>query len=125
MGIIDEIKKLCTPAYVYLLLSVIANVAFIVKFNTDYTDFCRGKKACIMESVVAILFVEFFLSFIWMMLLQWVCNKGFSSVSWVLVLLPYMSFLLYISYIVWTGEKKSKEEYHKEDNIDLDDIEPY
>ena len=80
---------------------------------------------CIMESVFAILFFEFFLSFIWLLILQWICNKGYKKVSWILVIFPYLSFIIYLSYIVSKGDKKSKEDYHKEDNTALTDIEPY
>lgn len=125
MGIIDEIKKLCTPAYVYLLLAVISNVAFMIKYNQHYTDYCRGKKMCLLESVVALLLGEFFIAFLWLLIIQWMCNKGLPAISWILVALPYTSLLLYISYLVYKGEKKDREKYHLDEDTDLDDIEPF
>jgi len=72
-----EFSKLCTPARVYFIIAVIA--ALVALFNG----------ATLMTEFIKLLF-----AFAWTFLLGWLCSKGYVSVSWFLVLLPYILILL-------------------------------
>jgi len=63
--------KLCAPAILYLVLSIIALI-----FNFQ----------CSISSVLLhVVFIG-----IWTFILNWICKKGYKEVSWLLVLLPYL-----------------------------------
>jgi hypothetical protein len=68
-----QIASLCTPALVYLIISSIT-ILFI--FMQQFTIMTIGLK---------VLFVIF-----WTLILNYICSKGFTGISWVLVLLPYV-----------------------------------
>jgi hypothetical protein len=72
-----DFAKLCTPAKIYFAIAVIAVV--IGLFNG----------VSIMYAFWKLLF-----AFIWTFILGWLCKKGFTSISWFLVLLPYIIILL-------------------------------
>jgi hypothetical protein len=72
-----DFSKLCTPAKLYFAIAVIACV--IALFNG--------------LGVIAVL-VKLIFAFIWAYILSWLCSKGYQSVSWFLVLLPYIIILL-------------------------------
>jgi hypothetical protein len=88
---VNMFRSYCTPAKIYLIIAVIC---------------------CIVQIfTVPIVFVLINLGFalIWAFILQWLCKKGFSSVSWFLVLLPYvvmlmqaLGFISFSSYAVLT-----------------------
>ena len=70
-------KKLCTPAMLYFVVSVVTILIALfsgVKFI-----------ALAMKAVFVI---------IWTFLLNLLCNKGYKSISWFLVLFPYVVMLL-------------------------------
>ena len=70
-------RQLCTPAKIYFGIAVIASIVGLfrgVPFGT-----------ILMRLVFA---------FVWTYLLGWLCKKGFSYLSWFLVLLPYVVLLL-------------------------------
>jgi len=69
-------KELCTPAFLYLVISLIA--ILIAIFNKVH--------------LVAILSKTLFI-FIWTFLLNLLCKNGYKSVSWFLALLPYILML--------------------------------
>jgi hypothetical protein len=69
--------KLCTPAKIYFAIAVIGTIILLF----------RG--ASIMVAFWKMLF-----AFIWTYILGWLCKKGFTSISWLLVLLPYIIILL-------------------------------
>jgi hypothetical protein len=70
-------SKLCTPAKIYFGIAVIATI--ISLFN-------RG--SFLVE------FMKMVFAFIWTFVLGWLCDKGYSSISWFLVLLPYIVIAL-------------------------------
>ena len=71
-----KFDKYCTPAQLYLVIAVISILAqFLVNFR-----------------FVTLLFQGLFV-FIWTWILNWLCSKGFSALSWIIVLLPFALFL--------------------------------
>ena len=71
-----DFNKLCTPAKIYLTIAAIYSI--------------------IQLFTVPIIFViiNFTFALIWAFILEWLCKKGFGSVSWFLVLLPYAVMLM-------------------------------
>jgi hypothetical protein len=70
-------SKLCTPAKIYFAIAVIS--AIFSLFNG----------ASMMMEFWKIVF-----AFIWTFILGWLCDKGYTSISWFLVLLPYIFMFL-------------------------------
>ena len=68
---------LCSPAKLYFVLSVIACVAALI----------NGLK-------FGQVMINLIIAFAWTAVLSWICGKGFTSVSWFLVLVPYIIMLL-------------------------------
>ena len=73
----SELSKLCTPAVIYLVLSVIAILMAIMK------------RMSMMTVVVKTMFV-----LLWTWFLNFLCSKGYSGISWFLVLLPFIFIVL-------------------------------
>lgn len=74
---LKDFNKLCTPAKVYFAIAVIAAV------------FSLLNGLPIMAAVWRLIF-----AFIWTFILGWLCKKGYTSISWFLVLLPYIIMFL-------------------------------
>lgn len=70
-----SVKSLCTPASIYFWISIIGlTIAFFTKFQLTTT-------------IINLLFI-----LLWTCFLNYFCSKGYSIVSWVLVLLPIIIF---------------------------------
>ena len=70
-----EFSKYCTPAQLYLVLAVIG---LIMTFMENFR--------------LLTLVVNGFFIVIWAWILNWLCSKGFTAISWILVLLPFIMF---------------------------------
>jgi len=102
--------KLCTPAQLYLIISFIlmilsyfglnaisqqftlnqSNNSFLQSLNFTYQKDART--SYVIQAVFIVL---------WTWLLSYLCNKGFSNLSWFLVLLPWvLMFLAFFVYII-------------------------
>ena len=72
-----KFSNLCTPAKLYLVISIISIVfALFNRFN-------------IVAVSIKLLFV-----LVWTLVLSCLCDKGFTLLSWGLVLFPYILILL-------------------------------
>jgi hypothetical protein len=76
MNPFNAFKYYCTPAKIYLTIAVI--FSFIQLFSVP----------------ILMVFINFLFALFWTFILGWLCRKGFSSVSWFLVLLPYVVMLM-------------------------------
>jgi len=72
-----DFSKLCTPARIYFAIAVLAVV---------YSLFSGAS--------IIFAFWKLFFAFIWTYILSWLCSKGYTSISWFLVLLPYIIIAL-------------------------------
>ena len=72
-----DFNKLCSPARLYFAFSVLSCI--ILLFNRI--------------SVLAV-FTKLIFAFLWAFILGWLCSKGYESLSWFLVLLPFVMMLL-------------------------------
>tara|TARA_A100001015_G_C14691607_1_gene594678 strand:+ start:134 stop:526 length:393 start_codon:yes stop_codon:yes gene_type:complete len=93
----NAFKKTCTPAQLYFILGLIAIIASLqMKYQLNMTIF------------------NIILLILWTFLLNMFCNWGWSSLSWFLVLFPYILLLLAIFLpLVITKEVKEKKEEKK------------
>jgi len=72
-----DFSKLCTPAKIYFAIAVIASIFALIS---------GGSLMIVLWKLV--------FAFIWTFVLGWLCEKGFTSISWFLVLLPYIIIAL-------------------------------
>jgi hypothetical protein len=73
---IMDLTKLCAPALLYLILSVIS-ISLALFSGIGF-----------LTILIKLIFVA-----IWTWFLNYLCKKGFSVVSWILVILPFLVML--------------------------------
>lgn len=73
----SHFHDLCTPAKIYFAIAVLSAI-FMLLNGFGF----------------AFIAVKMVFAFIWSFVLGWMCKKGYSSISWLLVLLPYIILVL-------------------------------
>ena len=71
-----DLSKLCTPAMLYLVFAAISVVIGVFQ------------KFQLLSLLVNVIFVA-----AWTWFLNFLCSKGYTSISWFLVLLPFLLML--------------------------------
>lgn len=79
--------KICTPAQLYIILTGISIIALAIKKQFTSIPF----------KLVFALIYAFFLS--------WLCDKGWTTMSWILVLLPFIAMLIVVAVFLYLGIK--------------------
>jgi hypothetical protein len=105
MTLKNQISKLCTPAYIYLVLSVIGLVILTIQNFGNTKKYCVGKYSCIVPSTILVfLFKIIFVAF-YTFILDLLCKAGYTNISWILILLPFIIFFITFIFAVLFGEK--------------------
>ena len=94
------IKKLCTPAYVYLVISVIAIVLMMFQNCGNVDMYCLGNYECEVPSTALIFLSEFIYVAFWTFILDSVCKAGHKQFSWFLVLFPFILFFVLLGLLM-------------------------
>jgi hypothetical protein len=86
-----DFNKLCTPARLYFAFSVLSCILML--FN---------------RMPLLAVFIKLIFAFLWAFMLGWLCKKGYKSISWLLVLLPFI-----VMFLVFFGIMRNIREIDK------------
>jgi hypothetical protein len=102
--------KLCTPAQIYLIVSFILMVLSYfglnaisqqISLNQSNNSFLQSLNFTYQKDARTSYVVQAVLIVLWTWVLSYLCKKGFSNLSWFLVLLPWiLMFLAFFVYIL-------------------------
>lgn len=113
MTIMKDIKKLCKPAYVYLVISVLSVVLMMIQNGGNENMFCLGNYECDVKHTGAIFIGQVIYTVFWVFLLDWLCKSGHKTISWFLVLLPYLFLFIGLGMVMIHGNSKKKKKDEK------------
>jgi predicted PurR-regulated permease PerM len=80
-------SELCSPAKVYVVLAAFSIIIMIVNKQ-------------LLGSLLKLIF-----AFIFTYFLNWLCSKGYSGLSWFIVLLPFIFIILSMLVVFYTSVK--------------------
>ena len=96
----ESIRKLCSPAYVYLVISVIAIVVLMFQNAGNQNKYQCGDFECQVPNVGAVFLAKGLYVAFWTFILDALCKAGYKQVSWFLVLLPFVMFFVLIGLMI-------------------------
>ena len=92
------LKNLCTPAYLYILINMIALILIAYQNYGNISTYCVGTYSCEVENVYLIFVLKIIYVLFWTWILNLLCANGYSEISWILFLFPLLLLFLIISY---------------------------
>ena len=94
------IKKLCTPAYVYLVISVISIVVLMFQNCGNVDVYALGYYECSVPNTALIFLIKFLYVAFWTFILDSICKAGHQKFSWFLVLFPFILFFVLLGLMI-------------------------
>lgn len=91
------LRNLCSPALLYLVISLIAIFAMSLQNYNSEKMYCLGYYSCNVPSVYLIFVIKIVYVIFWTWILNLICRSGLPIVSWLLVLFPLILFFLLIA----------------------------
>lgn len=89
-----SIKNLCTPALIYFLLSMLSIIVVLIQNLGNSNMYKIGCFSCRVTSTTLLFVVQIIYVFFWTYVLNLICKDGNSLLSWLLVLAPFIAFML-------------------------------
>jgi hypothetical protein len=97
---IKDFKNLCTPAFFYLAISVLAFVVIAVQNFGNTNKYCLGSYECnVPNTFVMFIFKAIYILF-WTFILNSLCKAGYKEISWFLVMLPLVLLFIILALII-------------------------
>jgi hypothetical protein len=94
------LRKLCTPAYVYLVISFIFIIIAAIQNYGNVNVYCLGSYSCDVSSTFLIFIIKLLYVLFWTWILNLICRAGYSGVSWFLLLLPILLVFILVALLM-------------------------
>ena len=94
---LKELKKLCTPAHVYFVISAFALVIMGFQNLGNVNKYCVGNYTCVVTNTLGIFAIKMLYVMFWTWVLNTLCHSGYENISWFLLLLPFISMFILIA----------------------------
>ena len=100
MAFPSKLKELCTPAFIYFLLSVIGIVASVISnLGGNSNIYTLGNFSTPVPNTLLIFIVKIIYVLFWTWILNLMCKDGHREISWFLVLLPFILYFLILVFV--------------------------
>lgn len=97
---IAGLRNLCTPSYVYLVISLIILMIMMIQ-NYSFSDtYCLGSYSCNVSSTMMIFIIKILYILFWTWILNLMCRAGAPTFAWFLVLFPIVLMFLLIAILM-------------------------
>ena len=115
MAFSKSLNQLCTPSYVYFIISVIGLALVAIQNFGNSQLYCLGNFSCQVPSTIAVFILKTMYILFWTWILNLMCKDGHSNVAWLLVLLPFILLfvILGLAMLYQKDEKKKKQKNQK------------
>jgi hypothetical protein len=97
--------KLCNPAKLYLLISMVVYVVILLQNLFTPNRFTLGPYSCAHDNCPLILILQLLYIAFWTWLLQMICKIN-TSISWFIVLLPFILYFILLIALMVDGIRK-------------------
>jgi hypothetical protein len=107
----SKLSQLCTPSYVYFIISVLALTISVIQNIGNNKKYTLGMFSCRVPSCITIFIVKVIYIFFWTWILNLMCKDGHSGIAWFLVLLPFVLLFIIMGMVIVYQKKHIKEGY--------------
>jgi hypothetical protein len=97
-----DFKKLCTPAFFYLAVSVGIFVVIAIQNLGNTTKYCVGDYECDLPNTFMMFIFKAIYILFWTFILNSLCKAGYKEVSWFIVLLPLLLLFIILGLVIVT-----------------------
>jgi hypothetical protein len=94
------LKELCTPAMIYFVISIISLIMVLFQNLGNSNSYNVGSFSCRVPNTALVFIVKLIYVLFWTYVLNLICKDGHTSLSWLLVLLPWILLFVMIGILM-------------------------
>ena len=91
-----NLLKLCTPATIYFVISLICLILIGIGNLGNNDKLCIGSYWCNVENNTTVFILNAIYILFWTFILDLMCKAGYSTLSWFVLLLPFILIFLFL-----------------------------
>ena len=95
-----SLKKLCTPALLYFVISIFAWGIVLFQNLGNFHSYHLGNFSCRVPNTILVFVLKLLYILFWTYVLQLICKDGHVGISWLLVLLPWLLLFVIIGLLM-------------------------
>ena len=95
-----DLRKLCTPASLYFVISLVFLIILGVNNLEDSDRLCLGDYSCYVGNNTMVFLLNAIYILFWTFILDLMCKNGYSGLSWFVLLLPFIITFLILALIM-------------------------
>jgi len=95
-----KLRDLCMPALIYFILASLMLIYFIYDNFGNQNHLKVGSKVMSVPNTTLIFVLKLIYILFWTWVLNLICKDGYSIISWILVLLPFIVMFLMFSMVI-------------------------
>ena len=100
---ISGLRKLCTPSYVYLVISSTALIVMLYQNMGNVDKYCLGSYSCNVSSTAMIFIIKAVYILFWTWMLNLMCRADATGIAWGVLLLPLIVMFILIGSMMVEG----------------------
>lgn len=94
------LNELCTPAMLYFVISMIALIMVLFQNLGNSNSYNVGSFSCRVPNTAGVFIGKLLYVLFWTYILNLICKDGHTSLSWLLVLLPWILLFVMIGILM-------------------------
>lgn len=98
---VSSVRKLCTPAMLYLMLSLVSLIVMLYdnmnNFGSNNT-YCLGRYQCNVPSTLILFALKVIYISFFTFALNCLCKSGYTTIAWFMILIPFILLFIIIGY---------------------------
>ena len=100
-----KFKELCSPAMFYFVISIIAMVIVLLQNLNSNNIYRIGSFSTQVPNTALIFVIKLMYIIFWTWILNLICKDGYTGISWLLVLLPWILLFVLLGLVMVTGKQ--------------------
>ena len=93
-------KDLCTPSLVYFVISIVTLVLVLLQNLGHNNSYHVGSFSCRVPSTTIVFIIKLIYILFWTYVLNLICKDGHTTLSWLLVLLPWLLLFVIVGLLM-------------------------
>ena len=95
-----KLRELCTPAFIYFIISMIGMTASVFQNIGNRNRYSLGSFSTRVPSTTLVFVVKLIYIFFWTWILNLMCKDGHKEIAWFLVLIPFIMLFVIMGLVM-------------------------
>jgi len=95
-----SLKDLCTPAVIYFVISITSLLLVLFQNIGHHNSYHIGHFSCRVPNTALVFVAKLIYILFWTWVLNLICKDGHTTISWLLVLLPWIFLFVMIGMLM-------------------------